>query len=67
MENNQAPDNVDILDLVTKPDNIHKAFEDPGKFGMEVYNKLTNKQKQYLAFAAGAGLIGYGIFLGKKK
>ncbi len=55
------------MSMLTEPDNIHRAFEDPANFGKEVYNSLDNKQKQYLAFAAGAGLIAYGIYLGKQK
>lgn len=62
-ENNRSS----LVNMLTDPDNIHRAFEDPTNFGKEIYQALDIKQKQYLAFAAGAGLIAYGIYLGKQK
>lgn len=43
------------------------VVKNPGKFGLDTYNGLDTKQKQYVLFAVGAGLIGYGIYLGMNK
>ena len=56
-----------ISDLLKNPNAILDAVKNPGKFGLDFYKSLSNRQKQYLAFAGGAGLIVYGIILGKQK
>lgn len=52
--------------LMQDPSLIVNLVKDPGKYGMDMYNGLTNKQKQYLLIAAGVGLIGYGIYVGRQ-
>jgi hypothetical protein len=65
MENNAATNN--LSNLFSNPSVLIDAFKNPGKFGLDFYNSLSNKNKQYLAYAAGAGFIIYGITLGRKK
>ncbi|MCJ8163402.1 hypothetical protein MKJ04_01010 [Pontibacter sp. E15-1] len=55
----------DILkNLLKDPDQITEVLNNPGKFGMELYDSLTTRQKQYIIFAAAAGLVVYGFSLG---
>ncbi len=56
-----------ISDLLKNPNAILDAVKNPGKFGLDFYKSLSNRNKQYLVFAAGAGLIVYGVILGKQK
>lgn len=49
------------------PSEILGVFKNPGRYGMDVFNDLSTKQKQYVLYAAGAGLILYGIYLGRSK
>jgi hypothetical protein len=49
------------------PSDILNAIKNPGKYGLDVYKGLDSKQQQYILFALGAGLIGYGIYLGMNK
>jgi hypothetical protein len=49
------------------PSEILNVVKNPGRYGMDVYKGLSTQQKQYVLFAAGAGLIIYGFVLGKNK
>ncbi len=62
MSKAQIPDFVN--NLLKDPSKISEAFNDPAKFGMDFYDSLTTRQKQYIIFAAAAGLVAYGISLG---
>jgi hypothetical protein len=53
--------------LMQNPSDILNAIKNPGKYGLDVYKGLDSKQQQYILFALGAGLIGYGIYLGMNK
>lgn len=44
---------------------MKEIINDPTK-GLDFYQKLPVRQKQYLLLAAAAGLIGYTVYLGKK-
>ncbi len=55
-----------ISNLLNNPSEILNIAKNPGKFGMDFYNSLSNKNKQYIAYAAGVGLIIYGYTLSKK-
>lgn len=54
-----------LKNLVQDPSQITEIINDPGK-GVKFFQRLSMKEQQYLIFAAGAGLIAYGIYLGKK-
>ncbi|MFT2008627.1 hypothetical protein ACMA1I_08125 [Pontibacter sp. 13R65] len=62
MENNNEKT---IQSLMEEPEQVKEIINDPSK-GIDFYKKLPLKQKQYLLYAAAAGLIGYSIYLGKK-
>ncbi|MCC9136984.1 hypothetical protein ACFSKU_05460 [Pontibacter silvestris] len=62
MENNSTNS---LKNLVEEPSQVKDIMNDPEK-GVDFYKTLPVKQKQYLVFAAAAGLVAYGIFLGKK-
>ena len=51
--------------LIHNPSEILNVVKNPGRYGMDVYNGLSTHQKQYVLFAAGAGLIIYGFILGR--
>jgi hypothetical protein len=53
--------------LLHNPSDILSAIKNPGKYGLDIYKGLDTKQQQYILFAAGAGLIGYAVYLGMKK
>lgn len=55
-----------IADLIKNPTAIMDAVKNPGKFGLDYYNSLSNRNKQYLVFAGAAGLLIYGIILGRQ-
>ncbi len=52
--------------LLDDPSQVSQIMQDPSKKGLEFYNNLPVKEQQYLIFAAAAGLIAYGIYLGRK-
>ncbi|GHA80902.1 hypothetical protein [Pontibacter akesuensis] len=70
MENNNnnngsnSSDNT-VMGLVQNPAQIKEFMDDPTKV-LDFYKKLPVNEKQYILFAAAAGLIGYAIYLGKK-
>jgi len=63
MENNS---NTTLQSLVEEPAQVKEIINDPANEGLKFYKKLPVKQKQYLLYAAAAGLVGYSIYLGKK-
>lgn len=63
MENNTEP--KALTDLIENPSEISAIISDPADSGVKFYQSLSNKDKQYVAFAAGLGLIGYGIYLNR--
>ena len=65
MEKNQQAKSLNYL--FKHPAEIMNAVQNPGKYGMDIYNGLDTRQKQFLLLAAGVGLIGYGIYLGRKE
>ncbi|GGK78261.1 hypothetical protein ACD591_09220 [Rufibacter glacialis] len=67
MEDNQ--ETKALSDLIQNPQEISNIINNPADNGMKFYQSLRNKDKQYVAFAAGIGLIAYGFFLnrGSKK
>ncbi|WP_210465434.1 MULTISPECIES: hypothetical protein [Rufibacter] len=63
MENNQ--ETKALADLIQNPQEISNIINNPADNGMKFYQQLRNKDKQYVAFAAGLGLIAYGFFLNR--
>lgn len=55
-----------LQSLIHNPSQLSDILKDPGKHGLDFYNGLSVKEKQYILFAAAAGLIGYAIYLGKQ-
>jgi len=64
MAENQATST--FSNLLKNPGEIANILQNPGKYGLDVYKSMSNQNKQYLVFAAGIGLIIYGITLRKK-
>ncbi|MEJ8756911.1 hypothetical protein WG947_07895 [Pontibacter sp. H259] len=64
MENNL--ENTSIMSLVQNPSQLADILKDPAKHGLDFYNGLSVKEKQYILFAAAAGLLGYAIYLGRQ-
>ncbi|MBB6612702.1 hypothetical protein H7F15_16790 [Pontibacter sp. Tf4] len=64
MENNLQ--NTSLKSLIQDPSRLADIMKDPSKSGLDFYNGLSVKEKQYLLFAAAAGLIGYAIYLGRQ-
>jgi hypothetical protein len=52
-----------LSDLIDNPREIAAIMADPADGGMRFYKALQHKEKQYVAFAAGLGLIAYGFYL----
>ncbi len=67
MKTNASNSSNLLENLLHNPGEILNMVKNPGKFGMDTFNGLDTKQKQYVLFAVGAGLIGYGIYLGMNK
>lgn len=65
METNSSTNPLEHL--LHNPSEILNAIKNPGKYGLDIYNGLDTRQQQYVLFAAGAALIGYGIYLGMNK
>ncbi|WP_190300353.1 hypothetical protein [Rufibacter hautae] len=63
MENNQ--ETKALTDLIQNPQEISNIINNPADSGVKFYQQLRNKDKQYVAFAAGLGLIAYGFFLNR--
>ncbi|WP_066509925.1 hypothetical protein [Rufibacter sp. DG15C] len=63
MENNLEPKS--LADLIHNPSEISAIISDPAESGMRFYQSLHNKDKSYVAFAAGVGLLAYGLYLSK--
>ena len=56
-----------LENLLKNPSEIFGIIKNPGKYGLDIYHGLSTKQQQYVLFAAGAGLILYGVYLGRNK
>ncbi|WP_198001443.1 hypothetical protein [Nibribacter ruber] len=54
-----------LADLIQDPSHISAIINNPAESGMEFYQSLHNKDKSYVAFAAGFGLIAYGLYLAR--
>ncbi len=65
MEN--AQNQYNLKELLKNPNALMQAFQNPSKFGIDFYKSLSTRNKQYLAFAGAAGLIVYGVILGRQK
>ncbi len=65
MENNSQQ--TSLQSLIQNPSQLADIMKDPGKHGLDFYNGLSVKEKQYIMFAAAAGLIGYAIYLGRQE
>jgi hypothetical protein len=63
MENNLEPKS--LADLIHNPSEISAIISDPAESGMKFYQSLHNKDKSYVAFAAGVGLLAYGLYLSR--
>ncbi|WP_299824782.1 hypothetical protein [uncultured Pontibacter sp.] len=55
-----------LENLVKNPSQLADIIKDPATNGLDFYNGLSNKQKQYVLLAAGIGLVIYGIYLGRQ-
>ena len=53
--------------LIENPSAISEIVNDPARFGLDFWNELTPMEKRNIAFAAAAGLVMYGIYLGRQK
>ncbi|WP_162054276.1 hypothetical protein [Pontibacter pamirensis] len=53
--------------ILKDPSELESLMQNPGKYGIDFYKSLTIRDKQYVAFAAAAGLIAYGIYLNSQK
>ncbi|WP_192820422.1 hypothetical protein [Rufibacter sp. LB8] len=62
MENQQTKA---LADLIQNPSEISAIISNPAESGMEFYQALPNKDKSYVAIAAGLGLLAYGFYLGR--
>lgn len=56
-----------LENLLHNPMEILNVVKNPSKYGLDIYKGLDTRQQQYVLFAAGAALIGYGIYLGMNK
>ncbi|RDV14590.1 hypothetical protein DXT99_14230 [Pontibacter diazotrophicus] len=56
-----------LVNILKDPSEIELLMQNPGKYGMDLYKGLSVKDKQYVAFAAAAGFIAYGIYLSRQK
>lgn len=56
-----------LKNLLKDPSEIEALIKNPSKYGLDFYKSLSATEKQYIAFAAAAGLIGYGLYLNKEK
>ncbi|GAA4295268.1 hypothetical protein [Nibribacter koreensis] len=63
MENNLEPKS--LADLIQNPSEISAIISDPAESGVKFYQSLHNKDKSYVAFAAGVGLLAYGLYLSR--
>jgi hypothetical protein len=68
METNQETNQTtrNLRDLFRNPSELMGILSNPGRNGMNYLKSLSNNDKRNLAFAAGAGLIIYGIILNRK-
>ncbi|TXK50533.1 hypothetical protein FVR03_04950 [Pontibacter qinzhouensis] len=62
MENNN---NMSLSNMLKNPGDLLEIARNPGKFGLDTFKSLSNQQKQYVAFAAAAGLLIYGYMVNR--
>ncbi|MDX5421039.1 MAG: hypothetical protein LPK14_02210 [Hymenobacteraceae bacterium] len=55
-----------LKSLFQDPKHLTGIMQDPGKKSLEFYKGLSVKEQQYIIFAAAAGLIAYGVYIGVK-
>ncbi|WP_187261956.1 hypothetical protein [Pontibacter beigongshangensis] len=55
-----------LSSLLQNPSEILEIAKNPGKYGLDTFRSLSNQQKQYVAFAAAAGLVIYGFMVNRK-
>ena len=70
MENNETanPGKTSFLSgLFANPSTITEITKNPGKYAMNLYNSLSTRNKQYIVYGAGIGLLIYGYTLKNKK
>jgi hypothetical protein len=69
MENNETLkeklENTSLRSLIDEPSQLADIFKDPMK-GIDFYHGLSVKEQQYILFSAAAGLLLYGLYLGRK-
>lgn len=63
----KSKSNKTLTDILKNPSAIMAIIKDPGRGGLDLYNSLDTKTKQYVIFAAAAGLAIYGFTLNKHK
>ncbi|RIJ34303.1 hypothetical protein [Pontibacter oryzae] len=64
MENSQTTKT--LKSLIQNPNDLAEILKDPAKGGIDFFNGLSTREKQYVIFAAAAGLAIYGIYIGRK-
>ena len=67
MENNENKSTSGFGGLFANPSVITDITKDPAKYAKSLYNSLSTRNKQYIIYAAGVGLLVYGYTLKKKK
>ncbi|MFT2007981.1 hypothetical protein ACMA1I_04840 [Pontibacter sp. 13R65] len=55
-----------VSNLLKNPADLMEIARNPGKFGLDTFKSLSNQQKQYVAFAAAAGLLVYGFMVNRR-
>lgn len=55
-----------INNLLDDPAQISEVVKNPQQFGMDFWNELSSQHKSYIAMAAGAALVMYGIYLNRQ-
>lgn len=67
MESSSTNETMNTIEgLVKDPSKLADILKDPGRHGLDFYNGLSNRQKQYVLLAAGIGLIAYAIYVGRQ-
>lgn len=67
MESSSSNSTMNTLEgLVKDPSRLADIIKDPGRHGLDFYNGLSNRQKQYVLLAAGIGLVAYALYVGRQ-
>lgn len=70
LNNNNTMENStthSLKSLIQDPSQLTDIMKDPASKGLEFYQGLSVKEQQYIIFAAAAGLVAYGLYLGRRK